>query len=849
MKSEDPSVSVMQSSYVVESRVCTVIMRMLAWGVHVGVVTLPLLIIKRLHNSGAGVCQCGSVFTSCFKLQADRSVHQKIAAVRLHHIRVSLKICTFLAGSASCVWLSQYEYFWLTEGSFQESTWPPRPRYRNPGVSCNEYGPGDCCKMVDGMTGGQTGGSNHSYCVLASSDPSFSTATACMTYARATCERLAVANCPPLTKRSSAVHEVYHSNFIALALFFIGGVCLEMRPNRLTPFKADCLYVCTMLQLSMQAFLEEEIIVQLQLVNTVRILLAMAFLNLRLTAFVNLLYSTVALIAIAQGRFSEQLSTSTFLCREIFSLCAILAVSSILHFKTMAEQSAQIKLLELITTEEVAHSLLLAMGDAVLHLGPDLCVSKPSKTFSALLFRSYKLLEGKNFLDYVAPEDTETFKEFVSVDPVARKKSEHDVVAPATSINLHLLDSNGSRILVLMFHRSFLDSTGQIKHLISVRETCTTEEDDDSLPCRSATHTTAFEAHASEDYLPCRSATHTTVFEAHVSQARSPCPDLVELSESDFSVKSSSAEECSDRDDALIAKAELDKCSLKILSCSIAFTSVCGPCPQGANLMDWVSDAQREAFQRWVEHTGNVVYWTSRSMIESAPETCFPALKLKPLSIEYTVNCEVVGASFEHCRGGGEAFILKLCFTNLKKPRGQRASKKSTKHLQYEQRKPHASKQSSCSECADTQDESDVPLEAVFDIQAAPMKILSCSPAFMLDFSDLTVDDIVAKAYIEGFTAWLRSQVRCKLALRGHSSSSEDGHVLKLKLPQQKMVYCQVDESFTHGEHVKDSIQMPVRVYFHLTSRKTHVLMTSSPSLSYSSSSLPALNVHGHLCL
>jgi len=59
---------------------------------------------------------------------------------------------------------------------------------------------------------------------------------------------------------------------------------------------------------------------------------------------------------------------STFLYREIFSLCATLAVSFMLHFKTIAEQAAQTKLLESITTEEVAHSLLLAMGDAVLHL-------------------------------------------------------------------------------------------------------------------------------------------------------------------------------------------------------------------------------------------------------------------------------------------------------------------------------------------------------------------------------------------------------------------------------------------------------------------------------------------------
>jgi len=262
-------------------------------------------------------------------------------------------------------------------------------------------------------------------------------------------------------------------------------------------------------------------------------------------------------------------------------------------------------------------------------------------------------LEGKRFLDFVAPEDAESFEALVSVDPVARKKHEQDVVAPATSVNLNLLDSNGRRILVRIFHRSFLDSTGQIKHLISVREERATEEDDDSP------------------------ATRATVLEADASETEARCPHLVELSKFDFSGGSSSAEEGSDRDDALIAKAELDKGSLKIVSCSTAFTFICGPCAQGENLMDWVSGAQRETFQRWFEHTGNVVYCTNRDVMDSSAEACFLALKLKPVSIEHTVNCEVVGASFEHREEGHDAFILKLCFTILEKPRrGQRARKK-----------------------------------------------------------------------------------------------------------------------------------------------------------------------------
>jgi len=46
-------------------------------------------------------------------------------------------------------------------------------------------------------------------------------------------------------------------------------------------------------------------------------------------------------------------------------------------------------------------------------------------------------LEGKHFLDFMAPEDAESFEALVSEDPVARKKHEQDEVAPETSVNLN----------------------------------------------------------------------------------------------------------------------------------------------------------------------------------------------------------------------------------------------------------------------------------------------------------------------------------------------------------------------------------------------------------------------------
>jgi len=232
----------------------------------------------------------------------------------------------------------------------------------------------------EGVKGGLHANGYGDDCVLAMLE---NNSTVCTRKVLAKCGGLRVLPCPSLEKRSPAVHEIYHSTFPPCAVFFISGVFLIMRRNRLTLFKADCLYAFTMLYLSMQALLENEIILQLHMVGPARLAMVMAFLEVRLSTILNVLFSAACIVTILRGRFSEVLmgGSNLLVLRELLALFTVLSTSLMLHMKTLSEQRTRIELLESINTEEIAHSLLLAMGDAVLHLGPDLCLSQPSHNY------------------------------------------------------------------------------------------------------------------------------------------------------------------------------------------------------------------------------------------------------------------------------------------------------------------------------------------------------------------------------------------------------------------------------------------------------------------------------------
>jgi len=411
----------------------------------------------------------------------DEALRERMACVRLHHVHTALAVLLFASGSGCTVWLIFHTNFWFTSSEWPASTWHEKWRSINPGVSCSAFAQDDCCMHEEGVKGGLHANGYGDDCVLATLE---NNSTVCTRKVLAKCGGLRVLPCPSLEKRSPAVHEIYHSSFPPCAVFFISGVFLIMRRNRLTLFKADCLYAFTMLYLSMQALLENEILLQLHMVGPARLAMVMTFLDVRLSTILNVLFSAASIVTILRGKFSEVLmgGTNLLVLRELLALFTVLSTSLMLHMKTLSEQRARIELLESINTEEIAHSLLLAMGDAVLHLGPDLRVSKPSETFSALLFRDYKLLEGKLFPDLISPGDIETFKKLVEETSTPSMKRKCDAVAPAPSVKVHLLDSFGGRIMVRIFHRCFLDSTGQMKHLIGIREERAKEEDDDVLP-------------------------------------------------------------------------------------------------------------------------------------------------------------------------------------------------------------------------------------------------------------------------------------------------------------------------------------------------------------------------------
>merc|ERR1719310_1603338 len=110
----------------------------------------------------------------------------------------------------------------------------------------------------------------------------------------------------------------------------------------------------------------------------------------------------------------------------------------------------------------MTQSLLSALCDAVVTLGPDLSVAHPAPKLNSLLLRNTRSMEGQSFLDLMTPDERERFQNFVnSISSSAANMDQdwHNFGAePAQAITLHLLDGLHNRVPVQIFHTCLSDS-------------------------------------------------------------------------------------------------------------------------------------------------------------------------------------------------------------------------------------------------------------------------------------------------------------------------------------------------------------------------------------------------------
>jgi len=329
-------------------------------------------------------------------------------------------------------------------------------------------------------------------------------------------------------------------------------------------------------------------------------------------------------------------------------------------------------------------------------------------------------------------------------------------------------------------HRSLFNRAGELRHLISVCEYrhCP-EEDDAQMP--------AFQA--------------TCVPEAQVSTAQTKAEGsgVVEREGSSDCDESSSSGQA-DWDDALRVHVAVDGDSMKIKSSSTSFSVICGCGALDMDLMNWIPDTQRDLFKAWVLHAN--------------PKMGFGALRLQQTFGEYIVDCQVEARERETTLVLGEVSLVKLRFNNLRKNRKRNAATPRRCRLRRQANSQTPMSKSS-SHGDSSSDSIDCPLEAVIDVQASPMKIMSCSPAFNLPPSDSRLDNLILEDYVQGFTAWLRGRIQQISTHVEGSSGSEMGFTLKLRFARQDWYHSEICKSYALPDCKGSTRELPVRVCFY----------------------------------
>jgi len=181
---------------------------------------------------------------------------------------------------------------------------------------------------------------------------------------------------------------------------------------------------------------------------------------------------------------------------------------------------------------------------------------------------------------------------------------------------------------------------------------------------------------------------------------------------------------------------------------------------------------------------------------------------------EYIVDCQIEAREIETTLVLGEVSLVKLRFNNLRKNRKRNAATPRRCRLRG-QANSHTPMSKSTSHGDSSSDSIDCPLEAVIDVQASPMKIMSCSPAFNLPPSDSRLDNLILEDYVQGFTAWLRGRIQQISTHVEGSSGSEMGFTLKLRFAREDWYYSEICNSDALLNCKGSTRELPVRVCFY----------------------------------
>lgn len=274
----------------------------------------------------------------------------------------------------------------------------------------------------------------------------------------------------------------------------------------------------------------------------------------------------------------------------------------------------------------MAQSLIKALCDACVTLGPDMCICTTEKRLSIMLLRQD--VTCISFVDLVHPQDREVFLNFMSsCNP---KPVESDDPEPARALNLRLLDSMSNLVSVQVFHTCFQDSDDRVTHLLGVCEIGDRAVNEPAPPmiqpmqppvCLSGAlpggdaESTGSSSHTASEDGANENNRIDNIFEAIVDdtpkvlRARAKSSSSGDPTQLNVTTESDKAFllACQRGDGVSVWFNAID---FKILKCTAEFTLISGPAHVGKRITDWVA-APTELIAATQEFVNLVAYEAS----------------------------------------------------------------------------------------------------------------------------------------------------------------------------------------------------------------------------------------------
>jgi len=320
---------------------------------------------------------------------------------------------------------------------------------------------------------------------------------------------------------------------------------------------------------------------------------------------------------------------------ELFATLVIASICYAMQNRTLAEARATVLGKVSAHGEETVLTLLRALCDAVVRLGPDLQVQAGSLQLGHFLKQKMPTPQeftNTSFEDFLEESDRARFKDHVK--SCSDGSEDYLGPPPAASLHVHMRDSNGASVSVQLFTAFIMDIDEYRGHLLGIREIAREQKydpDQDAEGENSGEELSPRLEKPPNSFGPGLSTSSVSLsLESTTSQDLLPLANM-------------------QGEGPVEVALWFNAITWEIEKVTPALTGICGPVTVGANFLTWI--VEHEAVKREFQaHVNKVLFH------EAPPELEFKRLKLRPpfaklARLTYTTRC-VLSFSADTCNDG-----------------------------------------------------------------------------------------------------------------------------------------------------------------------------------------------------